>query len=72
MDDDLFLSPIRGLSSLDRRDVGREFGGCSDSEELDDIDEALDIVGDRLGRTSSSKFVVSIDIGSGNGFVAIL
>lgn len=59
---DLCRSAILGRSALERRDVGREEctgGGCSDSDELEAIDDELDIVGEMLGRvTNESIFVV--------------
>lgn len=56
IDEDLCLSLILGRSVLDFRDTGREtVGFCSDSEELDAIEELLDVVGDRLGRVSWSR-----------------
>lgn len=69
MDDDLCLSPIRGLSALERLDAGLEVcacGGCSDSEELEAMDEALDAGADMLGRLSNESIIVLVTaIGSG-------
>jgi len=76
MDDDLCLSPMRGLSVLERRDDGldaRTCEGCSDSEELEAMEEELDIAGDMLWRMSeASPFVASMEMGSGYGFVAMV
>ena len=47
---DLCLSPILGLSALDLREDGLGAVGCSDSEELDAIEEELDMEGDIVGR----------------------
>jgi hypothetical protein len=56
IEDDLCLSPILGRSDLERREVGLEEecrgSACSDSDELEAIDEELDIVGDMLGRST--------------------
>ena len=71
MDEDRCLSPIRGLSALERRDEGLE-GGCSDSEELEATDEELDMVGDRVGRTCEEHMFALVELGSGYGFVAIV
>jgi hypothetical protein len=56
IEDDLCLSPILGRSDPERREIGLEEeclgSACSDSEELEAIDEELDMVGDMLGRTA--------------------
>jgi hypothetical protein len=53
MEEDLCLSDIRGRSDLDFRDTG--LGCCSDSEELDAIEEELEDTGDRLRRGSDVR-----------------
>ena len=46
------LSPILGLSVLERREDGLDWEGCSDSEPLEALDDELDMVCDKLGRLS--------------------
>lgn len=66
MEDDLCLSLILGRSALDFREIGLEDVCCSDSEPLDAVEEALEVVGDRLGR---SRVLYDV-LGSGNAAVA--
>lgn len=54
IEDDRCLSLNLGRSTRDFRDTGRDVVPCSDSEELEAMDELLEAVGDRLGRVSRS------------------
>lgn len=68
IDDDLCLSLIRGLSTLDFRDTGLDdVVYCSDSEELELEEELLEAVGDKLGLVVRSYM---LSMGSGNAAVA--
>jgi hypothetical protein len=67
IDDDLCRSPIGGLSDLERLEVGLEVcacAGCSDSEELEAMDDELDMAGDMLERLSIES-TLETEIGSG-------
>lgn len=68
---ELCLSPMRGLSTLERRDDGLACEGCSDSEPLEALDDELDMVGDKLGRLSNEYMSVVV-WGSGYGLVAMV
>jgi hypothetical protein len=76
IEDDLCLSPIRGLSDLERREDGLEECRCegwSESEELEAAEDEADIVGETLRRTSENPwFVVVTELGSGYGLVAMV
>jgi len=62
MEDERCRSAILGLSALDFRDTGLRCG--SDSELLEAIEEELEDVGDKLGRTVWSRKDVTM-VGSG-------
>lgn len=61
MDDERCRSDILGRSALDLRDDG--LGYCSDSEELEAVDEELDMVGERDGRGSRSRSDMRMELG---------
>lgn len=68
--DDLCRSDIRGLSARDFLDPGR-CDGWSDSEKLDAMEDALDRVGDRVGRSISMSASDVVIINSGSGYTAV-
>jgi hypothetical protein len=63
MEDDLCLSDIRGRSDLVFRDAA--LGCCSDSDELDAMDEQLENTGESVGRGSCMRYVVVMVEGCG-------
>lgn len=69
IEEDRCLSAILGRSTRDLRDPG--LATRSDSDPLEVVDEALDTVGDKLGRAAWSRMEVLIEAGSGYAAVAV-